>query len=135
VTTAYAVGAIIVGADGAEVARGFSRETDPADHAEESALAKAAVTGADLSRATIYTSLEPCSIRRSRSRSCTELILAAGIRRVVFAMREPPTFVDCRGAETLLEAGIEVVELTDLAGLVRQVNAHLFGPEASRGRR
>ncbi len=135
VTTAYAVGAIIVDADGGELARGFSRESDPADHAEESALAKAAVTSVDLSRATLYTSLEPCSIRRSRSRTCTELVLAAGIRRVVFAMREPLTFADCHGAETLQEAGVEVVELSDLANLVRQVNAHLLGPQASHGRR
>jgi pyrimidine deaminase RibD-like protein len=134
VTTAYAVGAIIVDADGGELARGYSRETDPADHAEESALAKAAVTGIDLRQATIYTSLEPCTVRRSRSRTCTELILGAGICRVVFAMREPPTFADCRGAETLQEAGVEVVELTDLAGLVRQVNAHLLGPGPWRGR-
>src|SRR5262249_14950364 len=81
------------------------------------ALAKAA--GAHLGRATLYTSLEPCSVRRSRSRTCTELILAAGIRRVVFAMREPPTFADCRGFEELDKAGVDVVELTALAGLVR----------------
>ncbi len=134
VMTAYAVGAIIVDADGREVARGYSRETDPAEHAEESALAKAAVTGVDLHQATMYTSLEPCTARRSRSRTCTELILAAGIGRVVLAMREPPTFADCRGAETLREAGVEVVELTDLADLVRQVNAHLLGSEPSRAR-
>ncbi|TMM32764.1 MAG: dCMP deaminase [Actinobacteria bacterium] len=126
-TTAYAVGAIVVGADGGELSRGYSREADPADHAEESALGKPALTGVDLRRATIYTSLEPCSTRRSRARSCTELILTAGIRRVVFAMREPPTFADCRGAETLQEAGVEVVELAELAGLVQRVNAHVFG--------
>src|SRR5262249_18763557 len=77
-------------------------------------------------------SMEPCSTRRSRSGSCTELILAAGIRRVVFAVREPPTFADCRGAELLQEAGVEVVELTDLADPVRQINAHLFESERSR---
>jgi pyrimidine deaminase RibD-like protein len=134
-TTAYAVGAIIVDANGGEMARGYSRESNPADHAEESALAKAVVPGIDLGLATIYTSLEPCTIRRSRSRTCTDLVLAAGIRRVVFAMREPPTFADCRGVETLREAGVEVIELTDLADLVRQVNSHLFGPGATHRRR
>jgi diaminohydroxyphosphoribosylaminopyrimidine deaminase/5-amino-6-(5-phosphoribosylamino)uracil reductase len=123
-TSAYAVGAIVVDADGGELARGYSRETNPADHAEELALAKTA--GVDLSRATMYTSLEPCTSRRSRARTCTDLILEAGIRRVVFALREPPTFADCHGAETLHRAGVEVVELTDLADRVRQVNAHLF---------
>jgi diaminohydroxyphosphoribosylaminopyrimidine deaminase / 5-amino-6-(5-phosphoribosylamino)uracil reductase len=133
--TAYAVGAIIVDANGRELSRSYSREADPADHAEESALAKTAATGVDLRRATLYTSLEPCSVRKSRPRTCTELILAAGIRRVVFAIREPPTFADCRGAETLQEAGVEVIEMSDLADLVRQVNAHLFWPGASRSRR
>jgi pyrimidine deaminase RibD-like protein len=134
-STAYAVGAIIVDPRGTELARGYSRETDPADHAEESALAKASLPGVDLSLATLYTSLEPCTIRRSRLRTCTDLVLAAGIRRVVFAMREPPTFADCRGAEMLLEAGVEVIELPDLADLVRQVNSHLFGPGAAQGLR
>jgi diaminohydroxyphosphoribosylaminopyrimidine deaminase/5-amino-6-(5-phosphoribosylamino)uracil reductase len=133
-STAYAVGAIIVDPYGRELARGYSRETDPADHAEESALAKLP-PGVDLHRATIYTSLEPCTARRSRARTCTELILAAGLGRVVFALREPPTLADCDGAETLHAAGIEVVELADLADLVRQVNAHLLGPGAARGRR
>jgi diaminohydroxyphosphoribosylaminopyrimidine deaminase / 5-amino-6-(5-phosphoribosylamino)uracil reductase len=127
-TSAYAVGAILVDASGAELARGYSREVLPTDHAEESALAKATVAGADLTRATLYTSLEPCTARRSRSRTCTDLILAAGVPRVVLAMLEPPTFADCRGAETLRAAGVEVVEFTELAVLVRAVNAHLFEP-------
>lgn len=125
--TAYAVGAIIVDT-GTELARGYSREADLTGHAEESALRKTALAGLDLGRATLYTSLEPCSVRRSRVPTCTELILAAGVPRVVFAMREPPLFADCRGAETLAAAGIEVVELTGFAGLVRKVNAHLFEP-------
>jgi tRNA(Arg) A34 adenosine deaminase TadA len=37
---AYAVGAVIVGEDGQEIARGYSRETGPHVHAEESALRK-----------------------------------------------------------------------------------------------
>ena len=51
--------------------------------------------------------------RRSRRQTCTELILAAGIARVVFALREPPLFADCDGAELLARAGVEVVELPD----------------------
>jgi diaminohydroxyphosphoribosylaminopyrimidine deaminase / 5-amino-6-(5-phosphoribosylamino)uracil reductase len=137
VATAYAVGAIVVDAAGVELARGYSRETDPAGHAEEAALAKLAgigrdakagggVAGRDLSHATIYTSLEPCSTRRSRPRTCARLIVASGLRRVVFALREPPILADGHGAELLRAAGVEVVEISELADLVRQVNAHLF---------
>ena len=60
-------------------------------------------------------------------RTCTELILDAGIARVVFALREPPLFADCDGAELLTRAGVEVVELPALAAEVRAVNAHLLG--------
>ena len=56
----------------------------------------------------------------SRPRTCSELIIAGGIPRVVFALREPPTFVDGRGAERLAEAGVEVVELPELADGVRR---------------
>ncbi|MEU5942290.1 deaminase [Micromonospora sp. NPDC047548] len=125
--TAYAVGAIVVGGDGAELARGYSRETDPHGHAEESALGKLQGAGIDLSAATIYSSLEPCSVRSHRSPTCTQLILAAGIRRVVLAMREPPNFVDCQGVEVLEAAGVEVVEMPDLADQVRLINAHVMG--------
>ncbi|GGK68919.1 hypothetical protein Sme01_14250 [Sphaerisporangium melleum] len=125
-TTAFAVGAVIVAGDGTVLATGHSRETGPHDHAEEAALAKIDPGDPRLASATLYSSLEPCSTRASRPRSCTELIIAAGVPRVVFAWREPGVFVDCVGAETLREAGVEVVEIPELAAAVREVNAHLF---------
>ncbi|WP_372472223.1 deaminase [Jidongwangia harbinensis] len=126
-TAAYAVGAIVVAADGAEVSRGYSREGMPFVHAEESALAKLAGTGTDLSGATMYTSMEPCSARRSGPRTCAELIVAAGLTRVVLALREPPVFVHCVGVETLRAAGVEVVMIPDLGAEVVAVNAAVLG--------
>ncbi|MGC9668150.1 deaminase [Planosporangium sp. 12N6] len=127
--TAYSVGAVIVDAAGREIARGYSRETDPAVHAEEAALAKADPGDPRLAGATIYSSLEPCSVRRSRPASCAALIRAAGIPRVVYAWREPVLFVDGHGAEELAGAGVEVVQVADLAAEARAVNAHLLpGP-------
>lgn len=123
--TAFSVGAVIADAAGAILATGYSRETDSHDHAEEVALAKVGSDDARLTDATLYSSLEPCSTRASRPRSCTELILATSITRIVFAWREPDLFVDCEGAELLRAAGREVIELPDLAHLVRRANAHL----------
>lgn len=125
-TAAFSVGSVIGDAEGAEIARGYSRETDPRVHAEESALSKIDPDDPRLRQATIYSSLEPCSTRRSRPLSCTDLILAAGIRRVVFAWREPTVFVDCQGAEKLRAAGVTIVEIDDLVERVRKVNAHLL---------
>jgi diaminohydroxyphosphoribosylaminopyrimidine deaminase / 5-amino-6-(5-phosphoribosylamino)uracil reductase len=125
--SAFSVGAIVVDAEGTEISRGYSRETDGQVHAEEAAFAKLHPADARLRRATLYSSLEPCSARRSRPRTCTELIIEAGLARVVFAWREPDTFVaDCRGAELLEQAGITVVELADMAALVHAANSHLL---------
>lgn len=124
--SAFSVGAIVVDAGGAVLADGYSRRDDPHDHAEEAALRALAPDDPRLAAATLYTSLEPCSTRASRPRSCTDLILATPVSRVVFAWREPALFVDCQGAELLRAAGREVLEVPDLAPLVREVNAHLL---------
>ena len=129
--TAYSVGAVIVDSGGAALARGHSRETDPHVHAEEAALAKLP-SDAQLVESTLYSTLEPCTQRRSRPRSCTRLILNAGIGRVVIAWREPSLFVDnCVGVETLRTGGVTVVEMEDFAAAARSVNAHLFPTDAS----
>jgi diaminohydroxyphosphoribosylaminopyrimidine deaminase / 5-amino-6-(5-phosphoribosylamino)uracil reductase len=125
--TAYSVGAVIVGADGNEVSRGYSREGgDPVVHAEESALGKLAAGDPRLAGATVYSTLEPCSQRKSRPRTCTQLIIASGIRRVVIAWREPGLFVaDCQGAELLTEAGLDVTEMPAFAAQAAAPNRHL----------
>jgi diaminohydroxyphosphoribosylaminopyrimidine deaminase / 5-amino-6-(5-phosphoribosylamino)uracil reductase len=131
--TAFSVGALLVAADGTVLSAGYSRETDPLDHAEEAALAKVpALAGAPgtggrrpLAGATMYSSLEPCAMRGSRPRTCAELIIAAGIGRVVIAWREPPVFVPGGGAAVLAAAGVTVTELPEFAAEARAVNAHL----------
>jgi diaminohydroxyphosphoribosylaminopyrimidine deaminase/5-amino-6-(5-phosphoribosylamino)uracil reductase len=125
---AYSVGAIIVGADGTVLASGHSRETDAHVHAEGSALAKLPEGDPRLKAATIYSTLEPCSQRRHQVTPCAQLILAAGLSRVVIAWREPTLFVaDCVGYEQLMEAGVAVDELPELAEAAKAVNTHLEG--------
>jgi diaminohydroxyphosphoribosylaminopyrimidine deaminase/5-amino-6-(5-phosphoribosylamino)uracil reductase len=127
---AFSVGAVIVDQNGEEISRGYSRETDSHVHAEESALAKLTREDPRLRTATIYSTLEPCSQRKSRPRTCTQLILAAGIPRVVIAWREPGLFVaDCQGYELLADAGVAVVEIPELAQEAQAPNTHLsLGP-------
>lgn len=120
--TAFSVGAVIVAGDRV-LATGHSRQHDPHDHAEEAALAG---LDADLADATIYSSLEPCGQRASRPRTCAELIIAAGIRRVVYAWAEPDTFVAPRGARLLTAAGVQLVRLPQLAEAAAAPNAHLL---------
>ena len=113
--TAFSVGAIIVDAEGNEIANGYSRERDPKDHAEEIAISKVD-DPTRLVGATIYSSLEPCGQRASRPAPCAQLIINSGISRVVSAWSEPSDFVDqpC-GYQVLRDAGVEVDEFPSIA--------------------
>ncbi|MFF3848734.1 dihydrofolate reductase family protein [Streptomyces sp. NPDC002328] len=126
--TAFSVGAVVVAADGTELARGHSREADdPVVHAEEAALAKIDPADPRLAAATVYSSLEPCARRSSRPTPCAGLILDAGVRRVVTAWREPDTFVsDADGSGRLASAGVEVLVLPEYEERAKTPNSHLL---------
>jgi len=130
---AFAVGAVVVAGDGSVLATGYSREGSPHDHAEEAALAKLDPADPRLGGATLYSSLEPCRFRASRPRPCAELIIAAGLRRVVIAWLEPPVFAPGGGAALLRRAGIAVVEVPGLAAQARAVNAGVLGGAPGQG--
>ncbi|PTH87464.1 5-amino-6-(5-phosphoribosylamino)uracil reductase [Streptomyces sp. A244] len=127
--TAFSVGAVVVAADGTELARGHSREAgDPVVHAEEAALAKIDPADPRLPGATVYSSLEPCARRASRPAPCARLILDAGVRRVVTAWREPDTFVtDADGSGLLAAQGVEVLVLPEHEERAKAPNRHLPG--------
>ncbi|MFB9464484.1 dihydrofolate reductase family protein [Streptomyces cinereospinus] len=127
--TAFSVGAVVVAADGTELARGHSREGgDPVVHAEEAALAKIGPADPRLPGATVYTSLEPCTRRASRPRPCARLVLDAGVGRVVTAWREPDTFVTAAdGTGVLTGAGLEVLVVPEYEEAARAPNRHLVG--------
>lgn len=126
--TAFSVGAVVVAADGTELARGHSREAgDPVVHAEEAALARIDPADPRLAGATVYSSLEPCARRSSRPAPCARLILDAGVRRVVTAWREPDTFVtDADGSGLLAAAGADVVVLPQYEVQAKAPNGHLL---------
>lgn len=97
------VGCVILADDGSEVAEGFHRGAGT-PHAEVAALSAA---GEDARRATAVVTLEPCNHTSPRSGPCAEALVAAGVRRVVFAQSDTNP-VARGGAETLRAAGIEV---------------------------
>jgi len=57
--------------------------------------------------ATAYVTLEPCS-HHGRTPPCVDVLLAAGVRRVVYAVGDPNPRVNGAGAARLKEAGLKV---------------------------
>lgn len=110
----FSVGCVIVINDKV-VSRGYTGEKPYNTHAEECAIKKAEKAGINLRCATLYSTMEPCSIRLfTATKSCTELIIDAGILRVVYSAAEPPVYVKCEGHNRLERAGIEVLHLKEL---------------------
>jgi diaminohydroxyphosphoribosylaminopyrimidine deaminase/5-amino-6-(5-phosphoribosylamino)uracil reductase len=100
------VGCVIV-ADGKIIGEGFHRAYGEA-HAEVNAI-NSVKDRALLAQSTIYVSLEPCS-HYGKTPPCADLIISAGIRRVVLAQRDPNPKVAGTGVEKLKDAGCEVIE-------------------------
>jgi diaminohydroxyphosphoribosylaminopyrimidine deaminase/5-amino-6-(5-phosphoribosylamino)uracil reductase len=74
-------------------------------HAERVALEAA---GERARGATLYVTLEPCAARSSRNHgpSCTDLIVAAGIGRLVVSVPDPSPYAAGQGPERFGRAGI-----------------------------
>jgi diaminohydroxyphosphoribosylaminopyrimidine deaminase / 5-amino-6-(5-phosphoribosylamino)uracil reductase len=98
------VGAVIVGTDGSVIAEGFHDRHKSPDHAEVVALK---VAGDKARGATMYVTFEPCN-HTGTTGPCTQAIIDAGIKSVVYAVTDPNT-VAAGGAAALKAAGIEVV--------------------------
>ena len=108
-STAFAVGAIACDENLTVLAEGYSRETGELDHAEEVVLAKLRAAGQTAH--TLISTLEPCLHRKSKPHGCAELVERAGVRTVVYAMREDDTFVRQGGLAYLVEHGVKLVRL------------------------
>jgi len=99
------VGCVIV-AGGRVVGRGWT-QPGGRPHAEAMALAQA---GAAARGATAYVTLEPCAHVSARGPACADLLIAAGVARVVAALRDPDPRTNGDGFARLGAAGIAVAE-------------------------
>jgi diaminohydroxyphosphoribosylaminopyrimidine deaminase / 5-amino-6-(5-phosphoribosylamino)uracil reductase len=109
------VGCVLLDDDGRTVAEGHHRGAGTA-HAEADALTRA---GDRARGTTAVVTLEPCN-HTGRTEPCSEALVAAGVRRVVFAQRDPNPAA-AGGADRLRAAGIDVEEGL-LVGEARDLN-------------
>lgn len=101
-----AVGCILVN-DGVVVGRGWTHDGGR-PHAEAAALEQA---GDEARGSTAYVTLEPCAHRSERGPACSDLLVQAGVARVVVGVGDPDPRTAGKGIERLREAGIAVDRL------------------------
>lgn len=114
------VGCVIV-KDGVVVGQGRTGDGGR-PHAEEQALASAgdAARGADA-----FVTLEPCARRSRGGTSCADLLIAAGVARVVIATGDPHPYAAGVGVDRLRAAGVHVVNGV-MEAAARAQNAAFF---------
>ena len=106
------VGAVVV-KGGKVIGKGRHRRCG-GDHAEVAAIKNALLHLPEPSRrrlrplagATVYVTLEPCS-RPGRVGACTDALIAAGVKRVVWAVADPNPVNRGRAVRVLARAGIK----------------------------
>ena len=107
------VGAVIV-KNGKIVGEGWHKRCG-GDHAEVAAIKDALKgsgreTASPLRGATIYVTLEPCS-KPGRVGACTDAIIAAGIKRVVYLVPDPNPKTRGKARRALAKHGVECVKV------------------------
>lgn len=118
------VGAVVV-KGGKIVGRGWHRKCG-GDHAEVAAIKNCKVSPKD---ATIYVTLEPCS-KAGRVGACTDAIIAAGIKRVVYGVADPNPKNRGKAKRALAKAGIACEMLRD--DVFGPFARHLIAPFTKR---
>ncbi len=105
------------------------------DHAEKLAIDQLDPRR-DLSKATVYTTLEPCThgVRRKAGDSCTDRLVRMQVKKVMIGILDPNQGVCGKGLLQLQEAKIEVELFPhDLAQRIRQLNDQFIQAQKALG--
>jgi diaminohydroxyphosphoribosylaminopyrimidine deaminase/5-amino-6-(5-phosphoribosylamino)uracil reductase len=103
------VGAVVVNEKGAVIGTGYHKVWG-SKHAEVYAIEEALAQTPDLSKCSLYVTLEPCS-HHGKTPPCTDLIIHSGIKKVFVGSLDPNPKVS--GFELLKQKGIDI-ELIEL---------------------
>jgi diaminohydroxyphosphoribosylaminopyrimidine deaminase/5-amino-6-(5-phosphoribosylamino)uracil reductase len=117
------VGCVITSPSGEVLGRGYTQARGGA-HAEIMALRNARADGHDVTGATAWVTLEPCS-HHGRTGPCCDALIEAGIGRVLASAQDPNPLVGGQGFDRMRAAGIEV-EVGPGAQATRELNIGFF---------
>ncbi|MCB9232613.1 MAG: hypothetical protein H6581_13160 [Bacteroidia bacterium] len=101
------VGAVLVDRDGAYFDKAHRGEFRAGDHGEYTLLERKH-PGEDLTGFTLYTTLEPCVMRKFPKKGCYKRAINARIGKVVIGHEDPDPTVAGDGIKLLENAGVEI---------------------------
>jgi diaminohydroxyphosphoribosylaminopyrimidine deaminase / 5-amino-6-(5-phosphoribosylamino)uracil reductase len=112
------VGCILV-KDRHIIGRGWTQQGGR-PHAEAMALTQAGVAAKG---ATAFVTLEPCAHVSTRGAACADLLIGAGVARVIIGLQDPDLRTNGEGAARLKDAGIAV----EIGVLAREARTAMAG--------
>lgn len=126
------VAAILV-RDGVVLATAYRGELKDGEHAEYTLLERK-LPDVDLTGATLYSTLEPCTHRNHPKISCTDRVIARKLKRVVIGTLDPNQTIRGLGELRLQDAGIEITRFDpDLVLQLRELNKEFSAQHPVRG--
>lgn len=125
--------AAVVVRDGVVLATAYRGELKDGEHAEYTLLERK-LPNVDLTGATLYSTLEPCTHRNHPKISCTDRVIARKLKRVVIGTLDPNQTIRGLGELRLQDAGIEITRFDpDFVLQLRELNKEFSAQHPIRG--